>query len=230
MQNRFRLWALAAALILAVASLAGCESPAAAPKSTPTKPPVSTPAKQTSPSQGGTPVSKQYSSTPAMTVDSNKSYTAVIHTTLGDMQAELFAKETPKTVNNFVFLARDGYYNNVKFHRIIKNFMVQTGDPTGTGAGSPGYRFDDEPVSRSYVRGTLAMANAGPNTNGSQFFIVHADYPLPKNYTIFGQVTDKAGLDTLDKIANVPVKASPTGEPSAPTQDVRITGIDITEK
>ncbi len=175
-------------------------------------------------------MTKQYSSPPAMAIDQNKNYTAVIHTTLGDMQAELFAKETPNTVNNFVFLARDGYYNNVKFHRIIKNFMAQTGDPTGTGAGSPGYKFGDEPVTRSYVRGTLAMANAGPNTNGSQFFIVHQDYPLPKNYTIFGLVTDKASLDTLDKIATVPVKASPGGEPSAPTQDIRITGIDITEK
>jgi len=175
-------------------------------------------------------VSKQYSAPPAMTIDPKKSYTATLHTTLGDMQAELFVDEAPKTVNNFVFLARDGYYNNVKFHRIIKGFMAQTGDPTGTGAGTPGYRFDDEPVTRDYKRGTLAMANAGKNTNGSQFFIVHADYPLPKNYTIFGQVTDKAGLETLDKIAGVPVRSSPTGEPSVPTQEVSITGIDITEK
>ncbi|MDP2936110.1 MAG: peptidylprolyl isomerase [Dehalococcoidia bacterium] len=173
---------------------------------------------------------KQYAAPPALTIDPNKSYTATLHTTLGDMQIELFAKETPKTVNNFVFLARDGYYSNVKFHRIIKNFMVQTGDPAGTGAGTPGYRFEDEPVSRNYVRGTVAMANAGKNTNGSQFFVVHADYALPKNYTIFGLVSDKGGLETLDKIANVPVRMSPTGEPSVPTEDVRITSVDITEK
>jgi cyclophilin family peptidyl-prolyl cis-trans isomerase len=194
-------------LLLVVA--AGCQSPA---------------------TQGGTVVPKQYSAPPPMSVDPNKTYTATIHTSLGDMRADLFVKDAPATVNNFVFLARDGFYNNVKFHRIIKNFMVQTGDPQGNGTGGPGYRFKDEPVTRSYVRGTLAMANSGPNTNGSQFFIVHADYPLPKNYTIFGQVTGKEDLETLDKIANVPVQADPRGEKSIPTQDVRITSIDITEK
>jgi cyclophilin family peptidyl-prolyl cis-trans isomerase len=175
-------------------------------------------------------VPKQWSSPPSMSIDQNKSYTATIHTTLGDMQAELFPKDAPKTVNNFVFLAKEGFYNNVKFHRIIKGFMAQTGDPTGTGAGGPGYRFEDEKVTRDYKRGTLAMANAGPNTNGSQFFIMHADYPLPKNYTIFGQVTDQKSLETLDKIANVPVTASRSGEQSAPTQDVLITSVDIVEK
>ncbi len=176
-------------------------------------------------------MSKQYSSPPPMQIDPNKTYLATLHTTMGDTQSELFAKEAPKTVNNFVFLAREGFYNNVKFHRIIKGFMVQTGDPTGTGAGSPGYRFDDEPVTRNYVRGTLAMANSGRNTNGSQFFIVHADYPLPKNYTIFGQVTGKVDLEVLDKIAGVPVRPDPrSGENSVPTQDVLITGVDITEK
>lgn len=173
---------------------------------------------------------KQYSSPPPMTIDLNKSYAATLQTTLGDMRIELFAKEAPKTVNNFVFLAREGFYNNVKFHRIIKGFMAQTGDPTGTGAGGPGYRFPDEPVTRNYVRGTVAMANAGKDTNGSQFFIVHADYPLPKNYTIFGQVTGKPDLGVLDKIADVPVRASATGEPSVPTQDVWIISIDVTEK
>lgn len=173
---------------------------------------------------------KQWSSPPPIAIDQNKSYTATIHTTLGDMQVELLAKDAPKTVNNFVFLAKEGFYNNVKFHRIIKGFMAQTGDPTGTGAGGPGYRFEDEKVTRDYKRGTLAMANAGPNTNGSQFFIMHADYPLPKNYTIFGQVTDKNSLETLDKIANVPVTTSSSGERSKPTQDVVITGIDIKEK
>ncbi len=175
-------------------------------------------------------MAKQYSAPPTMSIDQNKSYTATLHTTAGDMQIELFAKDAPKTVNNFVFLAREGFYSNVKFHRIIKGFMVQTGDPTGTGTGGPGYRFADEPVTRDYKRGTVAMANAGPNTNGSQFFIMHADYPLPKNYTIFGQVADANSLATLDKIANTPVKAGPTGEMSVPTQDIRISSVEIAEK
>ena len=173
---------------------------------------------------------KQYSAPPPMAIDQNKSYTATLHTTMGDMKVNLFPKEAPVTVNNFVFLARQGFYNNVKFHRIVKGFMVQTGDPTGTGAGGPGYRFQDEKVSRSYSRGIVAMANSGPNTNGSQFFIMHADYPLQPNYTIFGQVTDQESLDVLDKIASVPVTRSSSGENSAPTQDVRITSVDVVEK
>ncbi len=160
-----------------------------------------------------------------MTIDPNKTYTATIKTTDGDMTAELYPKDAPQTVNNFVFLADQHFYDNVKFHRIIKGFMVQTGDPTGTGAGGPGYRFPDEKVTRPYSRGTLAMANAGPNTNGSQFFIMHADYPLPPNYTIFGKLT--GGLDVLDKIANTPVAASRSGEQSVPTQDVRIDAVTI---
>ena len=171
-----------------------------------------TAAKPASQQQGGEKVPKQYSAPPAMAIDQNKSYSATLHTTKGDIKVDLFAKDAPQTVNNFVFLSRDGFYDDVKFHRIIKGFMVQTGDPTGTGAGSPGYRFKDEPVTRDYKRGIVAMANSGPNTNGSQFFIMHADYALPKNYTIFGQVTDQQSLETLDKIANVPVTTSRTGE------------------
>ncbi|HUE75803.1 MAG TPA: peptidylprolyl isomerase, partial [Chloroflexota bacterium] len=134
-------------------------------------------------------MANQWPSPPQMVIDPTKTYVAEIATTEGTMRANLFADEAPKTVNNFVFLARENYYENVKFHRIMKDFMVQTGDPTGTGAGGPGYRFEDEPVKRSYKRGTLAMANAGPNTNGSQFFIMHNDYTLAPNYTIFGEVT-----------------------------------------
>ncbi len=162
-----------------------------------------------------------------MQIDPSKSYTATIETSKGTMRAELFANEAPKTVNNFVFLARENFYQNVPFHRIIKNFMVQTGDPTGTGTGGPGYEFEDEPIaaSRSYERGTLAMANAGPNTNGSQFFIVHQDYPLPKNYTIFGKLTE--GLETLDAIANTPTTGA---EGSTPTEEVLITNVAIEEK
>lgn len=172
---------------------------------------------------------KQYSSPPTLLIDSNKKYTATLHTTLGDISIDLFASEAPKTANNFVFLAREGFYDNAKFHRIISGFMVQTGDPTGTGAGGPGYRFEDEPVTRDYIRGTVAMANAGRDTNGSQFFIVHADSPLPKNYTIFGQLTGESDLEILDKIANVPVRPGSTGEMSVPTQDVQITSVDISE-
>ncbi len=173
---------------------------------------------------------KQWNSAPPISIDQDKSYTATLHTTMGDIQVELLPKDAPKTVNNFVFLAREGFYDSVKFHRIIKGFMVQTGDPTGTGAGGPGYRFADEPVTKNYNRGIVAMANAGPNTNGSQFFIMHSDYPLQKNYTIFGQVTDKQSLDTLDKIATSPVTTSPRGENSVPTQDIRITSVDVAEQ
>jgi cyclophilin family peptidyl-prolyl cis-trans isomerase len=173
---------------------------------------------------------KQWSSPPAMAIDTNKQYTATISTNVGDMKAELYTKEAPNTVNNFVFLAREGFYNGVPFHRIISGFMVQTGDPTGTGRGGPGYRFADElPKEREYEPGTLAMANAGPNTQGSQFFVVHADLrgKLQKNYTIFGKVTE--GQDVLDKIAKTPVKASPGGEQSTPTQDVHINAVTIAE-
>src|SRR6266851_2018320 len=123
-------------------------------------------------------------------------------------------------------LARRGFYDGVPFHRIIQGFMVQTGDPTGTGTGGPGYRFNDEPVKRQYLRGTLAMANAGPNTNGSQFFIIHKDYPLPPNYSIFGQLTD--GLDTLDKIATTPTGPGKGGQ-DTPKTTVTINSISITE-
>jgi cyclophilin family peptidyl-prolyl cis-trans isomerase len=173
-------------------------------------------------------VVKQYSAPPPMQVDQNKQYAATIETSLGSMKAELFVQDAPVTVNNFVFLARDGYYDGVAFHRLIKGFMAQTGDPKGDGTGGPGYRFQDEPVTRKYERGTLAMANAGANTNGSQFFIIHQDYPLQPNYTIFGKVNE--GLDALDKILNVPVRNSPRGEPSVPTQEVRITSVSIEEK
>jgi cyclophilin family peptidyl-prolyl cis-trans isomerase len=217
-------------LLLALLTVAGCQS-GTAPQPAQTQPSAAAPVptQKNTQSQGGS-MSKQYSSPPAMTIDANKSYTATLHTTLGDIQIQFFPKDALKTVNNFVFLAKDGYYSNVPFHRIIKGFMVQTGDPTGTGAGGPGYKFNDEPVTRNYDRGIVAMANAGPNTNGSQFFIIHANYQLQKNYTIFGQVTDQPSLDVLDKIATVPVTASRTGEQSVPSQQVLINSVDITEK
>ena len=164
-----------------------------------------------------------------MEIDPSKRYAATIDTTHGSMKADLFASEAPKTVNNFVFLARQGFYSGAPFHRIIKGFMVQTGDSVNrNGTGGPGYRFEDEPVKRSYERGTLAMANAGPNTNGSQFFIVQGtSVNLPPNYTIFGKLSD--GLETLDKIANVPVGPSPSGESSKPQTEVDITSISVSE-
>jgi len=157
-----------------------------------------------------------------MTIDPKKSYIATIETSAGTMTAELFPGDAPLTVNNFVFLARDEYYADVIFHRVIKGFMIQGGDPTGTGTGGPGYRFADEPVKRQYTRGTLAMANAGPNTNGSQFFVMHADYGLPPNYTIFGKLTE--GLDVLDAIAT-----APTGRQDRPNEPVTIKSITISE-
>jgi cyclophilin family peptidyl-prolyl cis-trans isomerase len=179
---------------------------------------------------GSKPTAKTYPSAPAMTIDPNKKYTAVIKTSLGEMTAELYPKDAPNTVNNFVFLSREGFYNGVIFHRIIKEFMVQTGDPRGNGTGDAGYKFADELSGpQTYVKGTLAMANAGPNTQGSQFFICHGQRAetLPKRYSIFGKVTN--GIDVLDKIAGVPVRNSPSGEPSQPVDPPKIDTIQITE-
>ena len=171
---------------------------------------------------------KQYAQPPLMTINPNATFTANIRTNKGNITVELFASETPVTVNNFVFLAREGFYDGVIFHRVIRDFMIQTGDPTGTGTGGPGYRFDDEPVSRNYVLGTVAMANAGPNTNGSQFFIVQGtDVGLGPLYTIFGQVID--GINTVDALANTPVTASQLGELSVPTEVLRVETIEITQ-
>lgn len=170
----------------------------------------------------------QYSNPPEMSIDSSKTYSASIQTSQGTMTLELFAAEAPQTVNNFVFLAREGFYNNGGFHRVIKGFMVQGGCPRGDGTGGPGYRFADEAVTRPYVKGTLAMANAGPNTNGSQFFIVHGDdVGLPPKYTIFGSLT--GGADVLDALANSPVTSSSGGERSRPTERLEIRTVEINE-
>lgn len=162
---------------------------------------------------------------PPMTIDQSKKYTAVLKTEVGDIEIELFADKTPITVNNFVVLAKKDFYDHTIFHRVIKGFMIQGGDPTGTGAGGPGYSFDDESFEGEYTRGTVAMANAGPDTNGSQFFIMHTDYPLPKNYVIFGKVIK--GMETVDKIAEAPVEAGPSGEGSTPVDPVKINSISI---
>jgi cyclophilin family peptidyl-prolyl cis-trans isomerase len=225
-------------MVAAVGLSAACSSqastPAAksqseqAPKPAEAAKPAAAPA---SPAAAGTkPAGKRYPSAPAMSIDQNKQYTATIKTSLGDMTAELYPKDAPNTVNNFVFLSKEGFYDGVIFHRIIKEFMVQTGDPLGTGTGDAGYKFNDELGGpQKYEKGTLAMANAGPNTQGSQFFICHGQRAttLPKNYSIFGKVT--GGLETLDKIAGVQVRNSPSGEPSQPVEPPKIETIQISE-
>ena len=169
---------------------------------------------------------KTYTTSQEMTIDVNSKYSAELETSLGNIVIELFTETSPITVNNFVTLSNDGYYNDVIFHRVIKGFMIQGGDPSGTGHGDmgkyPGYDFEDElnnPM--NYDKGIVAMANRGPNTNGSQFFIMHADYPLPYQYTIFGKVL--SGIDVVDTIGNVQ-----TGENDKPNEDVVIYNIKIT--
>lgn len=143
----------------------------------------------------------QYSAPPPMSIDTAKSYTATFDTTRGRIVCELFAKDAPKTVNNFVFLAREGFYDGTVFHRVLADFMIQGGDPTGTGRGGPGYRFEDETKNNPnrHAKGTLSMANAGPNTNGSQFFITHVETPwLDGKHTVFGRVL--SGQDVVDSV------------------------------
>ncbi len=172
----------------------------------------------------------QWPNPPPMSIDQSKEYQATIKTNFGDIVVQLLPEDAPLAVNNFVFLARQGFYDGVKFHRVVKGFVIQGGDPTGTGTGGPGYKFADEEVTRDYIAGTLAMANAGPNTNGSQFFITLVDLSgqLPKNYTIFGLVT--SGFDVVQQIGDVSVTRAPSNELSLPTVDVHIDSITIEEK
>jgi peptidyl-prolyl cis-trans isomerase B (cyclophilin B) len=146
-------------------------------------------------------MSQQYSTPPAMSIDTNKNFTATFDTSRGQIVCELFTKDAPKTVNNFVFLAREGFYDGTVFHRVIADFMIQGGDPTGTGRGGPGYRFEDEVAHNpnKHARGTLSMANAGPNTNGSQFFITHVETAwLNGKHTVFGRVI--SGQEVVDSV------------------------------
>ena len=158
-------------------------------------------------------MAKQYSSPPQMSIDANKSYTATFETSRGNIVVDLFPKEAPNTVSNFVFLARDGFYNGTKFHRVIPDFMIQGGDPEGTGRGGPGYKFADEFKGNphKHQRGSLSMANAGPNTNGSQFFITHikTDW-LDGKHTVFGQV--RSGQEIVDSVKQGDVLKSVTIE------------------
>jgi cyclophilin family peptidyl-prolyl cis-trans isomerase len=178
-----------------------------------------------SPAASSATTRKQYSAAPAMTIDVNKTYIATIKTNQGDIKVQLDPKIAPVTVNNFVVLARDHFYDGVIFHRVIKNFMIQGGDPTGTGTGGPGYKFADEPVKGSYEIGSIAMANSGPNTNGSQFFICEGAQctSLGPQYNLFGKTID--GIDVVHKIAAVQ-----TGANDKPIQPVTINTIEISEQ
>jgi len=174
-----------------------------------------------------------YPSPPPMSIDKSKPYNAVVTTSLGTFKIKLLGNDAPVTVNNFVFLANQGFYNGITFHRIMKDFMIQTGDPLGSGIGGPGYKFKDElPNKLTYGPGIVAMANSGPNTNGSQFFICTGDQSKnlnsSPNYTIFGQVVE--GIDVVQKIAAVPVGADARGEKSKPANNVLIQEITITEQ
>lgn len=164
---------------------------------------------------------------PPMQIDPNKKYQAILATDLGEITIDLFADKTPITVNNFVYLTKKGFYDGTIFHRVIENFMIQGGDPKGNGTGGPGYKFDDEPFKGKYERGVVAMANSGPNTNGSQFFILHQDYALPPSYVIFGEVSQ--GIEVVDQIATAPTAASSTGEPSKPVAPVNVVKAKIIE-
>lgn len=221
--------------LFAVLLIAGCSTNNQAENPT-TPPGAEKPAEETNkPAQPPGPTGeKKYDKPPAMQIDPNKQYTAILHTSMGDITIQLFAKDAPKTVNNFVFLAKDKFYDNVKFHRVLKTFMIQTGDPLGNGTGGPGYTFQDELNNgHKYEPGVVAMANAGPNTNGSQFFIGSGPdvtgLDNAPNYTIFGKVIK--GMDVVQKIASVKVKPNPTTqEPSLPEQPITIKSIDIEEK
>lgn len=175
---------------------------------------------------------KQWSKAPTMSIDKEKSYQAVVTTSKGSFTIELFAKDAPLAVNNFVFLSRESFYEGITFHRIVKDFVVQTGDPNGNGLGGPGYKFKDEKTKYKYEPGIVAMANAGPNTNGSQFFICTGEESKilnqQPNYTIFGKVIE--GMEIVTKIAETPVSVDMrSGEFSVPKEKVTIESIEIIE-
>ncbi|MED4582211.1 peptidylprolyl isomerase [Brevibacillus choshinensis] len=223
------------ACLTAIALVTGCSSAnnETAPPTQPTAPAENPGSKEPAQPPGPT-GAKKYEKAPAMQIDKAKTYQAKISTTMGDITVDLFAKDAPVAVNNFVFLAKDKFYDGITFHRIIKDFMIQTGDPLGSGIGGPGYTFEDELNNgHTYEAGVVAMANAGPNTNGSQFFIgTGKDVEGLKNspnYTIFGKVS--GGMDVVQKIAGTKVKNNPqTGEQSTPEQTIKINSVTITEK
>lgn len=208
-----------AIVIVCAMLLAGCGS--SAPSGTGTSP-TATPLRQL-----------HYSHPPRFTIKVNDQYTATVKSTDGTFTIQLLPKVAPITVNNFVFLARHHFYDGNLFFRILQNSVVQTGDPTGTGFGGPGYKFKDEPVTMPYTRGVVAMANSGPNTNGSQFFIVTAPPglrdPFSPAYTIFGRVI--SGMNAVERISRTPVAPNPgTGEVSSPLVRVAIDTITIHQR
>ena len=173
---------------------------------------------------GSSPRTQKFSGPPPMCIDPTKNYTATMVTNKGTMTIALDPASAPKTVNNFVFLAREGFYDGVVFHRIIPGFVLQGGDPQGTGTGGPGYRFEDElPQPGRYELGSLAMANAGPNTNGSQFFVISGPdgVRLPPQYSLFGKVV--SGLDVVQKIDAVGTRSG------SPKEKVVIESVTVTE-
>ena len=196
-------------LVLAILLIGGCSSTeTSVPTSTPTPKPTPTPA----PTYTPTPTIKLYSAPPPMMIDPDKNYTAIIVTEKGNITLELFAKDVPITVNNFVFLAREGFYNNCTFHRVLPDYpnsIAQGGDPTGTGAGGPGYFIPNEITQHTHVTGAISMANAGPDTNGCQFFITYAPrHDLDGRYSVFGQLIE--GMDVLQSLT----PRDPTTHPS----------------
>jgi cyclophilin family peptidyl-prolyl cis-trans isomerase len=203
----------AAAALIAAPVLAGCGSSDSA---------SSTAAADTAASGA-----KTWSAPPKMSIDVNAAYTADLTTSEGDIQIALDPKQAPKTVNNFVFLAKQGFYDGVTFHRVIPDFVIQGGDPQGTGQGGPGYQFEDElPKAGAYKVGSVAMANSGPNTNGSQFFIIVGAQgaALPPAYSLFGKVTQ--GQDVADKISTMAAPGTETPDPPVTIEKVTITEKD----
>ena len=213
------LGAMAVALLLAACG-GGGGTPTPRPDLPTVNPVFRTPTPTTArptPTEEPMPKDLSFSAPPPLTIDVDKRYFATFETEEGEIRMELFPRKAPRTVNNFVFLAREGFYDNTTFHRVIPNFMAQGGDPTGTGRGGPGYAFEDEFSDLTHVRGAVSMANAGPNTNGSQFFIVYAPaHHLDGRHSVFGLV-DTAGMSVVEKLT--------PGEPPVPRADrvIRVT-------
>lgn len=238
-RSKHRSWmtlTMTAALALALNACGGGSSDKQ-PQSTPT-PGGGSQAASPAPSSAateapGATTTKQWSEPPKMAIDKSKKYEAVVETNKGSFTISLLADTAPETVNSFVFLAKENYFENIKFHRIMKGFMIQTGDPKGNGRGGPGYKLKDELDPKpKYELGTVAMANAGKNTAGSQFFVcVSADCGgldnIP-NYTVFGKVSE--GMDNVLKIAETPVTVGANNERSKPTENVWIKKVTVNEK
>ena len=219
MKVKVLLWLTAIAFISVAFLAVSCSSS----EPEPTGPAQSTP--ESSPS--GTDVEPRvmsWDSPPPMIIDTSKKYTAIMETEKGTLMLELFAKDVPKTVNNFVFLANEGFYDGVTFHRVFPGFMAQSGDPTGTGMGGPGYRFEDEFTSHGHDAGALSMANSGANTNGSQFFICYASqHHLDGHHSVFGQLVE--GMDVLESIT----PRDPSQNPSFEGDKIISVTIEVTD-